>query len=195
MDKINSMTLFHIGTEFVVIAGVSFWLNRRISSLEEQINIQNETINKYEELINQQGQMLMRHEQIIRQITGAPPLSGPQPGNTPKSGPKPPAGPKPSSRPPQLPQTPVSSIPTEVEPHTQVEESDISDTELDKLIGNDELSILKGQQSRKVKKEQKEDHIELICADDQCDLKNQEMEINIKKRKRGKGKRVRRTIP
>lgn len=191
MDKINSMTLFHIGTEFVVIAGVSFWLNRRISSLEEQINIQNETINKYEELINQQGQMLMRHEQIIRQMTGAPPLSGPHPGNAPKS------GPKPSSGTPRLPQTPVSSIPVEVEPHTQIEESDISDTELDKLIGNDELSILKGQRSEKVKREQEEDHIELICQDDQCDLKNQEMEINIKKRKRGrgKGKRVRRTTP
>jgi len=76
MDKINAMTLCHIGTEFVVIAGVSFWLNRRISSLEEKIDIQNDTINKYEEMINQQGQMLMRHEQIIRQMTGAPPLPG-----------------------------------------------------------------------------------------------------------------------
>ena len=74
MDKINAVTLCHIGTEFVIIGTITFWLNRRISSLEEQINIQNDTISKYEEMINHQGQMLMKHDQIIRQLTGMPPL-------------------------------------------------------------------------------------------------------------------------
>ncbi len=202
MDKINAMTLCHIGTEFVVIAGVSFWLNRRISSLEEQINIQNDTISKYEAMINQQGQMLMRHEQIIRQMTGAPPLSGP-PGQDAPSPEKarPPGRPK-SGQPinhgehqyprSQQPQTPVHNIVThsEFELQNQMEESDISDTELDKLIG-DEIDILKG--SENPKKNTAEDHIELLCGEDDCDLKNHEMEIKIKKRRRGKGKRVIRT--
>lgn len=183
MDKINAVTLCHIGTEFVVIASVSFWLNRRISSLEEKIDIQNDTISKCEEMINQQGQMMMRHEQIIRQLTGAPPLSGP-------------GGPSVPRQPPQSQsQTPVNIIHTGGRSQNQMDisdvsdASDISDTELDKLIGNDELSILKG--SRKSKNDMVEDHIELICGEDDCDLKSQEMEIKIKKRRRGKGKRVR----
>ena len=181
MDKINAMTLCHIGTEFVVIAGVSFWLNRRMTSLEEKINMQADIISKYEEIITQQGQMLMRHEQIIRQMTGAPPISGLQPR----------ANPKTEIKPSQLSQTPISSVSTEDERHNQVEESDISDSELDKLIGNDELSVLKGQKTDKVKKEPVEDHIELICTDGECSLKNREIEINTKKRRRGKGKKVR----
>ena len=186
MDKINAMTLCHIGTEFVVIAGVSFWLNRRISSLEERINIQSDTISKYEEIISQQGQMLMRHEQIIRQITGAPPISGPPSSS--------PGGHKPLPQHPQHPQqtghpqtTPLNATPKESMPQTHVEESDISDTELDKLIGNDELSILKG--SRKPRSSI-EDPIELICEEGDCDLKIQGEQIRIKKRRRGKGKRV-----
>ncbi len=200
MDKINAVTLCHIGTEFVVIAGVSFWLNRRISSLEEKIDIQNDTISKYEEMINQQGQMLMRHEQIIRQMTGAPPLPGPQPGGGHKPGPGAPSGPpgghKPGPPRSHQPQTPVNTIPG-VGSQRQMDDSDISDVsdisdaELDKLIGNDELSILKG--SKKSKNDMVKDHIELICGEDDCDLKNQEMEIKIKKRRRGKGKRVIRT--
>ena len=201
MDKINAVTLCHIGTEFVVIAGVSFWLNRRISSLEEKIDIQNDAISKYEEMINQQNQMLMRHEHIIRQMTGAPPLQRPPsgPGGS-KPGPNGgPGGPGRQQPPPSRlhqPQTPVNTIPKEFESQNQVEESDtseISDSELDKLIGNDELSMLKG--SRKPKKNVVEDPINLICGedDDYCDLKNQKMEIRIKKRRRGKGKRVIRT--
>ena len=200
MDKINAMTLCHIGTEFVVIAGVSFWLNRRISSLEEQINIQNDTISKYEAMINQQGQMLMRHEQIIRQMTGAPPLSGPPGQDAPSPG-KARAPGRPKSGQPinhgghqyprsQQPQTPVNTTHREFELQNQMEESDISDSELDKLIG-DEISILKG--SENPKKNTAEDHIELLCGEDDCDLKNHEMEIKIKKRRRGKGKRVIRT--
>jgi hypothetical protein len=198
MDKINAVTLCHIGTEFVVIAGVSFWLNRRITGLEEKIEIQNDIIGKQEEIIGQQGQMLMRHEQIIRQITGVPPLPGSQTGSGNKppytSGPssghgnKQPSTSGPGDRRPPPSQTHVNTTPVGVETQYQVEESDISDTELDKLIGNDELSVLQG--SRKSKKDVVEDHIELICDEDDCDLKNQEIEIKIKKRRRGKGKRA-----
>lgn len=194
MDKINAMTLCHIGTEFVVIAGVSFWLNRRMSSLEEQINIQNDTISKYEELINQQGQMLMRHEQIIRQMTGAPPISGGPPGGS-KPQPHVQGGrDQGQSRiherdGHQRMHSQQNTTPREFEPQNQPEESDISDTELDKLIGTDELSILKGPKNSR--KNTNEDDIELLCGEDDCGLKNQEMEIKIKKRRRGKGKRVR----
>ncbi len=199
MDKINAVTLCHIGTEFVVIAGVSFWLNRRISSLEEKIDIQNDAISKYEEMINQQNQMLMRHEQIIRQMTGAPPIPRPPsgPGGS-KPGPNTGSGGRQQSPPSRShqPQTPINISPNEFESQNQVEESDtseISDSELDKLIGTDELSMLKGH--RKPRKNVIEDPVSLICEedDDHCDLKNQEMEIRIKKRRRGKGKRVIRT--
>nr|QBK85520.1 MAG: uncharacterized protein LCMAC101_01070 [Marseillevirus LCMAC101] len=188
MDKINAITLCHIGTEFVVIAGVSFWLNRRITSLEEKIDIQNDTISKYEEMINQQGQMLMKHEQIIRQMVGAHPLP---------SRPSEPGGHKPSPQQPQnqqprqsqnrQPQTPVNTASQGVTPQSQVEESDISDSELDKLIGYDELSILQG--LKNPRKNIAEDPIELICEGDDCDLKSREEQIRIKKRRR-KGKKV-----
>jgi len=85
-------------------------------------------------------------------------------------------------------QTPANTIPREYLPQSQVEESDISDSELDKLIGNDELSILQG--SKKSKKNTAEDPIELICEGDYCDLKDQEETVRVKKRRRGKGKRV-----
>jgi len=202
MDKINAVTLCHIGTEFIVIAGVSFWLNRRITGLEEKIEIQNDLISKYEELINQQGQMLMRHEQIIRQMTGAPPFPGSQSGpgikppaaSGPAGGPgiKPPAasGPPggPGDRRARPPQIPANTTPVGAETQYHAEESDISDTELDKLIGNDELSMLR--ESKKTKKDVVEDHIELICDEGNCDLKNREMEIKIKKRRRGRGKKI-----
>ena len=184
MDKVNAVTLFHVGAEFVVIAGVTFWLNRRISGLEEKINILNDTIQKYEETMARQNQLLMRHEQIIRQITGAPPL----PTSPPQENGGGPQQPRPQQPRPQQPQTPIATTPREDVPPPQVEESDISDTELDKLLG-DELATLK---SSKKQKEPRtiEDPIELICEDDHCDLKNSIDQTKIKKRKRSR-RRVR----
>ena len=70
MNNINSVLLCHIGVEFVVIAGITFYLNKKINSLDDKINIMRDTLLKYEEIIQNQQQMLIRHEQIIRQLTG-----------------------------------------------------------------------------------------------------------------------------
>ena len=58
MDKVPITTLAHAGLEIVVIAGVTFWFNKRISSLQEEVNLMKDTISKYEEIIGQQQQIL-----------------------------------------------------------------------------------------------------------------------------------------
>jgi uncharacterized coiled-coil protein SlyX len=200
MDKINAMTICHIGAEFVVIAGLSFWLNRRISNLEEKIDIQTETINKYEAMINQQHEMLLRHDQILRQMMGIPHSSGR--GDELNQQPRSKQDPAKPNNPQKINQSNQSLGLDQQRQQTRaffkedpqsysIEESDISDTELDQLIGNDELSILKGLE-RETKNNTK-DCIEITCGDE-CNLKNQDTKINVKKRRRGKEKKVRKTI-
>ena len=74
MDKIGTATLIHAGLEVVIISGVTFYLNRRISSLQERIDIMQDTISKYEAVLTQQSELLNQHENILRRMIGAPPM-------------------------------------------------------------------------------------------------------------------------
>ena len=77
---IDTRFLIHVGTELIVIGGLTFWLNRKINGVSEQVTILQNKLTKYEEIIERQNQLLMRHEQAIRAIFGEPPLPRPQGG-------------------------------------------------------------------------------------------------------------------
>lgn len=70
MQATNTQTLVHVGTELVVIGGVTFWLNKKISSLEERVK-ELETKNaEYEKILSNHGQILARHNELLMRITG-----------------------------------------------------------------------------------------------------------------------------
>lgn len=73
MDKLDPQTLIHVGVELVVVAGITFWLNRRISSVQGEVGQLNEKLAEFEKVIAQQAQLLHRHEQILNQIFGGSP--------------------------------------------------------------------------------------------------------------------------
>ena len=174
MERVNAVTLCHIGTEFVIIAGVTFWLTKRISALEERVAVQNDIIGKYEEIINNQNQILMRHEQIIRQITGnvSFPVQGVKnsdPDHNHRS----------TNR-----QTKITGV-SPISNNSSIEDVDISDSELDRLIGKDEIKNLN---KKNLRDSDVEDPIELICEEDRCDLKRPKSNTKVKKRRGVEGK-------
>lgn len=68
-NNIDTQTLIHAGTELVVISGITFWLNKKITSNEDEIKILKEKISKLEEIIARQNQMLISHENVLTAIT------------------------------------------------------------------------------------------------------------------------------
>lgn len=66
----DTQTLIHVGTELVVIGGLTFWLNKRISSLETIIGSLEHKLSSYENIIQQQNQLINKHEQIFRELFG-----------------------------------------------------------------------------------------------------------------------------
>ena len=83
MTSVDTKTLVHAGVEIVIIGGIAFWLNTRISGLQEELTVLRQKVESLEGVIQQQNQLLSRHEAILRQITGGgpPPQShqGPPP--------------------------------------------------------------------------------------------------------------------
>ena len=70
---INNQLLIHVGVELVVIGGITFWLNKRISSADARVEEMADRIAALENVIGQQQQLLLKHEQILRSLVGAPP--------------------------------------------------------------------------------------------------------------------------
>lgn len=61
MESIDKMTMVHIAGEVIVIGGLTFWMNKRISGLQEEIA-------ELRQQIEQQNQLLSQHEMIFRQM-------------------------------------------------------------------------------------------------------------------------------
>jgi len=78
MNSVDTKTLVHIGVEAVVIGGVVFWLNGRISGVQTGLAELQQKIQMLEGVIQQQNQLLSRHEAILRQMMGAPQVDPPQ---------------------------------------------------------------------------------------------------------------------
>jgi len=70
MNSIDNKTLIHIGAEFVIIGGVTFWLNKRIGDLQTHVLELRKEVETYKNIISQQSQLLSRHEEILRHFFG-----------------------------------------------------------------------------------------------------------------------------
>lgn len=144
----NNALLIHIGVEIVVLGGITFWFNKRTSSLEEQIVVLTDKLTKHEELIIKQGEIITQHENMMREMYaiihgGSPQRSSvaqPLQRGPPRVAPQPKRNTSPNQ--PSQP-TPRSNIPkTFKNVEKQVEEVD--ENELDDLMA-EELAELNRQ--------------------------------------------------
>lgn len=72
MEGFDTKTLVHVGTELLVIGGLTFWFQRKTSMQQEEIENLREKIARLEEVIE-------RHDQIFQSILGGrPPQFPPQ---------------------------------------------------------------------------------------------------------------------
>ena len=148
MNSIDSKTLVHVGVEFVVIGGVTFWLNKRISGIQEEVLELRKKVESYENVIQQQSRLINRHEEMLSQIFNP---------NHQKSTRPPPTKHNTSNNRPQQ----QSQIIEEDEDS----EDEIPPEELDKLIGSELSSI-------KQKRTPNDEESEMECIGDECQLKD-----------------------
>lgn len=126
MNSVDSKTLVHVGVEFVVIGGVTFWLNKRISSVQEEVLELRKKVESYETVIQQQSRLINRHEEMLSQIFN------------------------PNHRQERSPQTQPSTSHNPKQKsfvEEEEEEDEIPPEELDKLIGS-ELSSIKQKRTK-----------------------------------------------
>lgn len=117
MNSLDTKTLVHVGVEVVVIGGVAFWLNGKISTVQKELAEALGRIQRMEEIINQQNQVITRHEMILRQIMGG--------------------------RPPPTPPEQPRSVPPPQNIHVEEKgPEEVPPEELDELLGEDLLEIL-----------------------------------------------------
>jgi len=72
MATLDTQTLLHIGIEFVVIGGLTYWQHKNISAVRDEVAELKEKLAKMEEIIASQGQLLMQHEQFFRGVPQQP---------------------------------------------------------------------------------------------------------------------------
>ena len=74
--SLSTINLIHLGTELVLIGGMAFWFNRRISAMEVEI-IKTQglkaKIDELEQQLARQRELLIRHDEILTKIIGGPP--------------------------------------------------------------------------------------------------------------------------
>jgi hypothetical protein len=80
--NLNTQFMVHVGTEFVIIAGVTFWLNKKINAVQDENHRLTEKVGKIEETLAQYRELLSRHEMVLR--------GGPQPAPPPPNTKQPP---------------------------------------------------------------------------------------------------------
>jgi hypothetical protein len=61
-------TIAHVGVELVVVGGLVFWFNRRISAVEEKCRLLEEKVTQLEAAIMKQHGFLVEHERILQQF-------------------------------------------------------------------------------------------------------------------------------
>lgn len=152
--ELDTKTLIHVATEFLVVGGVSFWLNKKITTLNHTVEELQGRVNAYEGILKRLIDLGTKHENMLSQIVngGYPPQNPPPrqrisgdekdvlrrvsqnpqnnpqnvPQNTPRSDQE--YTPIPNRR-------PFKSPP--IEPIQILEEEDISDEELDEMINKE----------------------------------------------------------
>lgn len=165
MEAIDKKTLIHAGIETVVIAGITFYFNKRISTLEDYISQMNEKLNKYEEIIQRQDQVISIHDQALRDMMAR----FPSPGHS--------NSPQTQARPQKKPQERSTSI---RRPQRQAPISNTTEQDLDDIL-NSELSKL-------------DETSEVMCTDEECEIimesSNDPENSRIKKKRRRKVKKT-----
>lgn len=68
MNSINNQTLIHVGIELLVVASLAFWVNKKDSNLQAQINKLVEQNENFEKIMIEQRNLIMKHEQMLMQI-------------------------------------------------------------------------------------------------------------------------------
>ena len=65
---LDTKMIAHISVEAVVIGGVTYWLNSKISSVQGQVNQIGEKLQQYEAIIAQQQQIIQQHSEILKKL-------------------------------------------------------------------------------------------------------------------------------
>jgi hypothetical protein len=86
---ISMTTIIHIATEILIIGGVTYWLNSKIKTQEDNNKLLLERLTKCEEQITKQNEIIAHHENALRQfhalIQGLPAPKGNNNQNTQKN--------------------------------------------------------------------------------------------------------------
>jgi len=77
-NYIDTKTIVHLTVEAVVIGGAVFWLNGKISNVQNNVAELQQRIRALEEIISRQDQVITQHSKILQQILGGTPMSYPQ---------------------------------------------------------------------------------------------------------------------
>jgi len=72
MAAVSTQTLIHIGTEVVIIGGITFWFAKRTSDLQSQVDDLTKKLEAALQVIDSQGKMLMAHEEFLRSAARPP---------------------------------------------------------------------------------------------------------------------------
>lgn len=133
--NLNIQLLSHVGIELVVISGLTFWLNNRISKLSERQYLTDEKLKKIEEILNVYGKAIESHERILRGGGRPPPTPQPNPPPS-RARPKhrrPPSEPRKPAKPAQPPMEEQYEEPQEDENGDAAPEEQIDDLLSDEL--------------------------------------------------------------
>jgi len=155
----DTKTLLHVGVEVVVIGGITFYFQRKISILQGENQLLRDDLTKTQQKLDEVIKIMNIYDQIL-----FPGKYG-NPENRPiQRQPHPQHPSQPHPHPHQHPSQPSSKVhPDQSSEESEIkEEEEIPDEELDALLG-EELSNLK---------EKKQEFIEIECTEDSCDTLN-----------------------
>ena len=111
LSSINPQTMIHAGVECVIIGGLAFWVNRRISPMETSLEEITKKIKALEIIVEQQHQHIMYQDAAIRQILGEPQSVRSPPNQTPLNAFPPSQSPSSHGvRPPGVPHAPMQTL-------------------------------------------------------------------------------------
>ncbi len=164
LSSVDTKTMIHVGVEIVVIGGITFYLNKRISGVQEEIGLLREKVESLETIIQQQNQMISQHENILRQIMGA--SQGPTQQRPPQQ------------RPPQ--QRPPQQYSQKSSKYSYSQPEDSSDDDGPQELSPEELDVFLESELSDIKEARQ-------CEGDQCTLKPRKTRKKGRRRKKSHG--------
>ena len=65
---ISMTTIVHVASELFIIAGITYWMHIRSSSLEQKVHDLEKKIDEYDSILNKHASVITSHEQNIAKI-------------------------------------------------------------------------------------------------------------------------------